>query len=90
VVEHWLAGGATAALAGGGAQASLQASFNGKGHFQTVGVQGKWQQRWEEEQWQKGLWQLQSEMSQSCSQGYTPITGPKTDPTEIHFKTKEV
>jgi hypothetical protein len=30
------------------------------------------------------------DMSQGCSQGYKPITGPKSDPNKIHFRTEEV
>jgi len=30
------------------------------------------------------------DMSQGCSQGYKPKTGPKTDPKEIHSETEEV
>jgi hypothetical protein len=33
---------------------------------------------------------LGPDMSQGCSQGYKPKTGPKMDPKEIHFETEGV
>ena len=30
------------------------------------------------------------DMSQGCSLGYKPKTGPKTDPNKIHSRTEEV
>jgi hypothetical protein len=37
----------------------------------------------------KKRWRI-LDMSQGCSLGYKPKTGPKTDPNKIHFRTEEV